>query len=106
MAGAKRPAPKSYQEREKYHTMRFGSTAKVLAECMLKYYRISEWDSFHKADIAVPESALLQGMGRNPRWWYQKCNNALHYSCVHLAVHECTGHVVQRCQVMRLFGCQ
>ena len=25
-------------------TMRFGSTAKVLAECMLKCYRISEWD--------------------------------------------------------------
>ena len=24
------------------HTMRFGSTAKVLAECKLKYYRISE----------------------------------------------------------------
>ena len=24
-------------------TMRFGSTAKVLAKCMLKYYRISEW---------------------------------------------------------------
>ena len=24
------------------HTMRFGSTAKVLAECELKYYRISE----------------------------------------------------------------
>ena len=24
------------------HTMRFGSTAKVLAKCKLKYYRISE----------------------------------------------------------------
>ena len=24
------------------NTMRFGSTAKVLAKCMLKYYRISE----------------------------------------------------------------
>ena len=24
------------------YTMRFGSTAKVLAECKLKYYRISE----------------------------------------------------------------
>ena len=25
------------------HTMRFGSTARVLAECKLKHYRISEW---------------------------------------------------------------
>ncbi len=25
------------------YTMRFGSTAKVLAKCMLKYHRISEW---------------------------------------------------------------
>ncbi len=24
--------------------MRLGSTAKVLAKCKLKYYRISEWD--------------------------------------------------------------
>ncbi len=24
--------------------MRFGSTAKVLLKCKLKYYRISEWD--------------------------------------------------------------
>ena len=24
--------------------MRFGSTAKVLLECKLKYYKISEWD--------------------------------------------------------------
>ena len=24
-----------------HHTLRFGSTVKVLAECMLKYYRIS-----------------------------------------------------------------
>ena len=28
--------------RELHHTMRFGSTATVLAECRLKYYRISE----------------------------------------------------------------
>ena len=27
---------------KRHHTMRFGSTAKVLAECKLKYYRISE----------------------------------------------------------------
>ena len=27
------------------HTMRFGSTAKVLLRCKLKYYRISEWSS-------------------------------------------------------------
>ena len=26
------------------HTMRFGSTAKVLLKCKLKYYRISECD--------------------------------------------------------------
>ena len=25
--------------------MRFGSTAKVLLKCKLKYYRISEWDT-------------------------------------------------------------
>ena len=25
-----------------HHTMRFGSTAKELAECQIKYYRISE----------------------------------------------------------------
>ena len=28
-------------------TMRFGSTAKVLLKCKLKYYRISEWDAAH-----------------------------------------------------------
>ena len=28
-----------------YHTMRFGSTAKVLLKCKLKYYRISECTS-------------------------------------------------------------
>ena len=25
-------------------TVRFGITARVLAKCMLKYYRISEWE--------------------------------------------------------------
>ena len=28
------------------HTMRFGSTAKVLLKCKLKYYRISECNTF------------------------------------------------------------
>ena len=28
-------------------SMRFGSSAKVLAKCKLKYYRISEWDAGH-----------------------------------------------------------
>ena len=34
--------------------MRFGSTAKVLLKCKLKYYRISQWD-------AVPEDVILRG---------------------------------------------
>ena len=33
-----------YESRQD-HTMRFGSTAKVLLKCKLKYYRISEWTS-------------------------------------------------------------
>ena len=33
---------KLYQACACQHTMRFGSIAKVLAECKLKYYRISE----------------------------------------------------------------
>ena len=32
------------------HTMRFGSTAKVLLKCKLKYYRISECVIFNKDD--------------------------------------------------------
>ena len=35
-------------------TMRFGSTAKVLAECKLKYYRISEWDAGGRQPVGIP----------------------------------------------------
>ena len=45
-------------------TMRFGSTAKVLAECMLKYYRISECPAQHllpqrRAVISHPQALFL-----------------------------------------------
>ena len=39
-------------------TMRFGSTAKVLAKCKLKYYRISEWDVPSMASQPVQLKAL------------------------------------------------
>ena len=38
---------------EACHTMRFGSTAKVLAKCMLKYYRISECVSTDSGQTCV-----------------------------------------------------
>ncbi len=44
-SGCARSAPEGSWARlsaERQHTMRFGSTAKVLAKCKLKYYRISE----------------------------------------------------------------
>ena len=37
--------------------MRFGSTGKVLAKCMLKYYRISECDAMQMASPCLPEIA-------------------------------------------------
>ena len=40
-------------------TMRFGSTAKVLLKCKLKYYRISECHLRH-----IPMSLLMSGWGR------------------------------------------
>ena len=46
--------------------MRFGSTAKVLAKCMLKYYRISECRGRRRVGNAGPDdrcaSCLLQDM--------------------------------------------
>ncbi len=43
-------------------TMRFGSTAKVLAKCKLKYYRISEWDSY-LGDAALLLHDTAAGLG-------------------------------------------
>ena len=39
-----------WMERCQDHTVRFGSTAKVLAECKLKYYRISGVDPQHNCN--------------------------------------------------------
>ena len=45
-----------------HHTMRFGSTAKVLAKCMLKCYRISECitQPGHASPKAVTRSVTVQ----------------------------------------------
>ena len=41
--------------------MRFGSTAKVLAECMLKYYRISEcMGNVAEKDMSYCRAVLLR----------------------------------------------
>ncbi len=43
------------------HTMRFGSTAKVLAECKLKYYRISECNRAHLCDTEAVLASQPEG---------------------------------------------
>ena len=41
--------------------MRFGSTAKVLLKCKLKYYRISEWFSLSAVQtLLTAEPHLIQ----------------------------------------------
>ncbi len=47
------------------HTMRFGSTAKILAKCMLKYYKISEWDrAWGQVPCMPPRQTVLAGFPR------------------------------------------
>ena len=46
--------------RMRTRTMRFGSTAKVLAKCMLKYYRISEWTRGAYQE-RLPSSSMAKG---------------------------------------------
>ena len=44
-----------------HHTMRFGSTAKVLLKCKLKYYRISECTRPFWRMLACTQSTTLPG---------------------------------------------
>ena len=45
--------------------MRFGSTAKVLAECKLKYYRMLEWDGISLGDGAASRVGAASWLDRS-----------------------------------------
>ena len=47
-------------------TMRFGSTAKVLLKCKLKYYRISECDMLPYIPLPIQSASVLQSL--HPVW--------------------------------------
>ena len=52
--------PTMTQDQGHIHNLRFGCTAKVLAECKLKYYRISGCIHIHTVPSALPRDYIRQ----------------------------------------------
>ncbi len=58
------PELRCHEDAEPCGTMRFGSTAKVLLKCKLKYYRISECAGF-------VEAVIIDQIAASSRHWQQ-----------------------------------
>ena len=75
-------------------TMRFGNAAKVLAKCMLKYYRISEiqnlrvqkrtWEAEGQVPGCRPSMRLLPMCGQTVRSQHPHLKAVLHISFINI----------------------